>query len=279
MQAHELLTKIPFDITSVETSDDGWANIVLTINHEWIFRFSRQELTHAQMRLENAFYTQFQNHSTVNIPQIRYFGPGFMGYKKLLGKPLTKYLFETLETENKLQIYKDLGTFLTNLHTTHFTHPDLKEFPYGGEHFWEDLWTPVAPHLSENTRRNAQNYFVTYFNLIKNSPPSKTITHCDLGTSNILYDESSGKLSIIDFGDLCLHDPARDFNGLLRKHGREFTEKVVSEYQGELGEFFWERVDFYSKRNPFMIHFYSPLFKHPEYQSECIKQIEELFQS
>lgn len=273
----ELLKRIPLAITSSKAISDGVANFVIEVNNNWIFRFSRKELTKKQMAVENDFLPRFEIICPVTIPHIEYFGEGFMGYKKISGNSLKPDVLKSLSEENQTKAARDLGSFLSTLHAFSFHHPDLKEFPYGGGDFWHEVWSVVSPLLSEKTRITAQAYFEDAFSKMSELPPKKTLTHSDLGTSNILFDETSQSTSIIDFGDLCIHDPARDFNGLLRNHGRAFTEKVLSFYTPEIDTTFWDRIDFYAKKQNFMVIYYAPLFGFEEYIPTAAVAIEKLF--
>lgn len=137
MDPQELIARIPFEVSSAHIIDRGWANIVIEADGKWIFRFSRTAVTSAQMRLECAFLPEFERRSPVHVPRLAVHGPAFMGYEKLVGAPLTRDFREQLAEAQQARLSRDLGSFLTSLHSVAFAHPDLQEFPYGGELFWE----------------------------------------------------------------------------------------------------------------------------------------------
>lgn len=269
---------VPFEIVSHRVLNDGWANFVIEINDEWIFRFSRGELTKSQMALENAFLPGFSSVSPIRIPNIEFSGQGFMGYKKMNGIPLKAEIVKGLSDNDRKQVAQELGAFLSSLHGYKFSHPNLQEFPYGGGDFWNEVWPAVEPLLSEVVRRNARTYFESAFAHIEARSFAKTIAHADLGTTNVLFDVENNKLAgIIDFGDMCLHDPARDFNGLLRNHGRAFTEKVLEYYDRKIEANFWDRIEFYSKKQSFQVIYYAPKFGFQEYVPHYVADIETQF--
>ena len=71
---------------------------------------------------------------------------------------------------------------------------------------------------------------------------------------NILFDPNKQTISgIIDFGDACVGDPARDFAGIKFDFGTLFTQKTLDRYQGTIDKYFWNRVCFYEKCVPFYI--------------------------
>lgn len=213
------------------------------------------------MRLENAFLPLFHDASPIPVPAIAHAGEDFMLYPKLEGRPLRSDTLKSLSEHEREHVAQELGAFLTALHGFRFSHPDLQEYPYGGSDFWQDLWEPVAPLLSERARRASQAYFERTIDTLDSQNIKQALVHADLGTSNILFDATHGGLSgIIDFGDLCRHDPARDFNGLFRNHGAAFTKQVLTHYHADVGYGFWERIEFYVRKHPFMLVFYAPLF-------------------
>lgn len=269
---------LPEKIISTKIVNDGWANIVIEINGTWIFRFSRSGLTKGQMAVENSFLPRFEKISPIPVPHIEYAGDDFMGYKKINGIPLRSELLKNLTEPDQTALAQSIGSFLSQLHSFDFSNPQLLEFPYGGNDFWKDLWPASAPLLSENTKKRARDYFEKTFDDLKKISIGKKIIHADLGTSNLLFNPEENRLAgIIDFGDICLHDPARDFNGILRNHGKNFTQKVLEYYDCNSETSFWNRIEFYARRHYFMIVFYAPLFGFADYIPNVIEEIEKIF--
>ena len=269
---------VPFDVQTTKIMNDGWANFVIQINDGWIFRFSRGALTRSQMVVETAFLPEFLKVSPLSVPNIEFSGEDFMGYRKIDGVPLKAEVLTTLSEESQTKVARELGAFLTTLHGFRFSHAGLTEFPYGGNDFWGEIWPSVAPLLSDRAQADARKYFEDAFRKMESYPFSKTITHSDLGTSNVFFDPNQKSVAgVIDFGDMCIHDPARDFNGILRNHGRQFTEKVLSYYGQEMEPNFWDRIDFYAKKQNFQIIFYAPKFGFQEYVPSCVADIEATF--
>jgi aminoglycoside 2''-phosphotransferase len=269
---------VPFDVQTTKIMNDGWANFVIQINNEWIFRFSRGALTRSQMAVETAFLREFSKVSPLSVPKIEFSGEGFMGYRKIDGVPLKTEVLKDLSEESQSKIARELGEFLTTLHGFYFSHAGLTEFPYGGGDFWGEIWPSVVPLLSQRTQADACRYFEDAFKKMENCSFSKTITHSDLGTSNVFFDPNQKSVAgVIDFGDMCVHDPARDFNGILRNHRQSFTEKVLNFYDRKIEPNFWDRINFYAKKQNFQIIFYAPKFGFQEYVPNCVADIEAMF--
>ena len=69
------------------------------------------------------------------------------------------------------------------------------------------------------------------------------LIHNDLGDEHILIDPQLHTVSgVIDWGDIALGDPAKDFSGLWTYGGDEFVHQVLAMYRGKIDPGFWDRV-------------------------------------
>jgi aminoglycoside phosphotransferase len=70
------------------------------------------------------------------------------------------------------------------------------------------------------------------------APAADVILHGDLGVSHLLYDPATARLTgVIDFGDLMLGDPARDFLGLRDDFPPVILAEVLEAYPVERPDF------------------------------------------
>jgi hypothetical protein len=74
----------------------SYGNVVVEINNNWIFRFSQSKIDIKQLTLEKLFLPQFHKSCILNIPNIKYEGADFIGYKKINGEPFSVDVFNTL---------------------------------------------------------------------------------------------------------------------------------------------------------------------------------------
>ncbi len=271
-------TVFPQPIKTVKVIDHGWSNLVFEVNGEWMFRFLQSDLGAKQLLVEQAFLPLLQPISPIVVPTIEYFGDDFIGYKKINGVPFSRKKIESLSHEQRKIVTNQLGAFLSVLHSMTFTHPNLVENPYGVSDFWAEAWAPVEPLLNERLCEKARTWFTESIQKVAAVPFKKTVTHCDLGTHNILFDESTHTIAgVIDFGDIALFDPARDFNGFLRNFGAEFTAEVLKNYTLTQESNFYDRIEYYAKRQPFFIIAYAKKFGHEEVIPQCILDIQTSF--
>lgn len=266
-------------IHSLIVHDHGWANKVYEVNNEWIFRFSRKPKDREQLSIEKNFLPEFEKISNIPIPHLEFSGDDWIAYKKLEGIPLRQAL-ESLDDLTKEKIFKDLGSFLTKLHKSDFTHPNLREHPYGGGDFWKDLWEPIESLLSENARINSKTFFAELLQKIIQTPFKKTLCHADIGSSDILYNPEEKTLSgIIDFGDISINDPAKDFSHLKRNLGENAMNSILKSYDRETEKNFHDRIKFHEYSIYFLACDHARVLNYPERIPTFIEEIEQIFKN
>lgn len=254
---HRASQLVPEKSQSIKLIDSGWSNIVVEINDKWICRFVR-DIQSTQFQLETSFLKSFEPTCPIAVPEIVNVGKGYMVYRRLNGERFLPQEYQSFTQNNKNLVQRQLGEFLSALHTISLTSFQLKKFPYGGEDFWLELWQPVAERLSPKVRADAKYYFEKAFAEIDFQQVKMTIVHADLATNNILCDYSAQSLSgVIDFSDLCIADPAVDFAGFYRHFGLEFTKSILAYYRGDLGTQLEQRLDFHCKRKLFFIVYFA----------------------
>ena len=265
-------------INSYKIIQEGWTNLVVEINEQWIFRFVRDQ-TKTQIAVERDFLPKFAKVSPVNIPSLIISGDDYIAYRKIAGDRFSPQNFLLFSNTQKAKLFELLGQFLTCLHNFPFTHRYLSAAPYGRSDFWNDLWLPVRDNLSEQTRNKAECFFNHAFQQINAIPFEKTLTHSDLGTNNILVNYDRYHLAgIIDFGDISIADPAVDFAGFYRNFGRQFVEELLKYYQRPIESNFWARIEYESKRKMFFVIYFALNHGFATQIPTILEYIEKLFQ-
>ncbi len=267
-----------YQIISGANGEATYGNIVFKINQKWIFRFSRKDVDVRQLEIEKSFLKNFHKISPIPVPEISYEGENFMGCKVFDGEPFTQEICDTLTIEKQRDIWQSIGKFLQALHSTEFQHNNLVEYPLGDDDFWNDLWKPIEGQLSSQVRRKALNYFEEYFAWETQNQYQKTICHGDFHPSHIFYNKSSKSIvGIIDFGRLCINDPAVDFNLIERFFGQTAIETVLQFYKRSMSENFRERIKFQNRRRLFAAFFHAKEVGQTSSFPRYFKRIEEVF--
>lgn len=244
-------------VESIVRIDEGWTNVVLEANGKWVFRFVRDR-SNTQLAVEQAFLQLFRGHSPLPIPEIRYSGADFIACEEIEGVKFSESVFRSLGRRERTSHAAAPGDFPSSLHAVTFEHRRLKTASFGCGDFWEELWPAAAPRLNPYTRQSAERYFHRAQSRIASAAYPNVGTHSDFGTGNVLIDAAGSKLTgVMDFGDISLGDPAADSATFYRRFGKWFAEDMVQVYRLPLGEDFWTRVDYQSKRKHFFVLFFA----------------------
>lgn len=279
MQMYESIIRnaLTEPVESIIQLDEGWTNVVLEVNAKWIFRFVR-DISNTQLAVEQVFLPLFQKGSPLLIPEIRYSGTNYIAYKKIEGVKFSEIIFQNLGQRERKTTAEALGNFLSCLHAITFEHQYIRAAPFGGKDFWQELWPAVSPRLRGHTREKAEDYFQRTISKVASATYQNVIAHSDFGTNNVLIDAAQSKIvGVIDFGDLSISDPAADFATFYRRFGKQFVEDMVEHYQLPLGDDFWTRVDYESKRKLFFVVFFALHYGFEKYVPGVVKAVESLF--
>lgn len=267
-----------YQLISGTEGESTYGNIVFKINQELIFRFSRRDIDVKQLEIEISFLKNFHKISSIPVPEILNEGRDFMVCRVFEGEPFTKEIYDALSAHEQEEICKSIGKFLHTLHSIEFQHKNLVEYPLGDNDFWTDLWKPIKWQLSNQAREKALKYFEEYFVWEAKNPINKTICHGDFHPNHIFYNKSSKSIVwIIDFGRICINDPAVDFNLIERFFGKEAIEKVLQFYKPDVTNNFKERITFQNRRRLFAAFFHAKAVDQTSSFPRYIKRIEEVF--
>lgn len=201
-----------------------------------------------------------------------------MACRKFRGGPLTKQTLKSLSLKKQEEIWSSIACFLKSLHSFNFNHPDLVEYPLGDNNFWNDLWKPIEKKLEKDVREKAYKYFNDYFLNEFNNPIKKTICHADFHPNHIFYDSKLKKISgIIDFGRICINDPAIDFNLIQRFYGQKAVNTCLKYYSHDNTDNFKKRILFQNRRRLFAAFFHAKAVGQTQSFPRYLKRIEKVF--
>ena len=234
----------PFEISTVSIHDNGEDFLVLEINQEWMFRFPRNTAAHKVLRVEQQFLPQFEELSPLPIPKIQYSGEDYSGYPKIEGSLLTPQLFESLPDRVHELIARQVGGFLSRLHTFPLERSLAMGFSEGWDGWRQNAYqrfqANTAPLLSRTARKKANILFERFFELTW----PQVVIHGDFyPPDHVFFDEKSLQLcGIIDFGDLTIEDAATDFQSIYEVYGEIFFQDVLTNYAGIVDATFLDRI-------------------------------------
>ncbi|WP_430882644.1 phosphotransferase family protein [Fusibacter sp. JL216-2] len=242
-------------VEAIAVNDSGQNNTVVTVNHEWVFRFPKYQEELINATKEYHVLKVLQKYISLPIPVPQYahldtsnYKEAYLGYRLIPGRPLFRQSFLAHEDHEKLA--KQLGTFLKELHsvpTVELQSLDLKTLD--SRKNWMTFYGEVREHLYPMMREDATIKLSLLFETFLSDPRNFTfeprLIHGDFGPTNILYKEEDIS-GILDFGETCIDDPAIDIAALIGKfgYGQEFIKLMEPSYPKVLD--YLNRAKFYA---------------------------------
>jgi aminoglycoside phosphotransferase (APT) family kinase protein len=189
--------------TTIVEIDDGYDFEVAIVDDEWVFRFPRRSGVEEALEIEIALLPAIAPALPVDVPSLEHVSrdPLFVGYRLIRGEPLVD------EDSNGVR------AFLEALHALDpsglpVRRPDWVEAYRDQCAEFERL---VLPLLDKDRRAQAMRLFREAETLVGFE---STLLHADLGPEHLLVRD--GRLvGVIDWGDMCVGDPALDYAWLL----------------------------------------------------------------
>lgn len=207
--------------------------------HEQVVRVARHAGAADALRREACILARIAGALPLRVPEPAFHRPAvacaFSVHRRVAGSVLTRARWERLPAEERERVARELGGFLGALHALPAEHGlecgapplDLASFALRLRSAPEALarWLPpeVAARLGEALEAWSSS-----------RAPEPVLLHRDIAPGHVLFDARRGGLSgIIDFGDLAVGDPARDFIYVYEDFGPELLAAVLRGYPRE----------------------------------------------
>lgn len=222
-----------FKIESIKSLKSGWCNFVVEINKKYIFRFPKEK--NDELKTEIKVLKYLNNKITLEIPNYEYLGKDelYVGYKKIIGQPLTLALLNTLNPQVKDKLAFAMANFLYEFHSL-MPITKAKYFKLTSNHHeWrsEVISKYVIGKLSDKKLSLfIENSLNKYLELIKDTG-HQVIAYNDLHQNNIAFCKKTNSLKgIFDFGDVAIEDISMEFYRLFY-FDYKLAIKVINQYE------------------------------------------------
>lgn len=209
---------------AVEPLATGWDNTVYLVEGGWVFRFPRRELALPGVRREMDVLPRLASWLPLPIPVPEFLGTAsasypwpFWGARLLAGRELAE---ADVDDAGRAASAGELGRFLSALHDPALVTrvgPDLPVDPMRrGDPAWRA--PRVRAQLTRLVRRGVWEGGPAVERLLaraaQTGPPTgpPVVVHGDLHVRHLLVDQAGRASGVIDWGDLCLADPAVDLS-------------------------------------------------------------------
>lgn len=207
--------------------DSGWDSRAYSINNgQYFVKFPRSEKIRGRYGYQIAALKLAATlDSPVHVSNVLWEGPDYdyFGYQGIEGVPLTEAL-PTLDDAAKQAVGTALGNFLRQFHRLQL--PQARPMGLEQEIMQLQDWYQKGLHLSNKVFTvNEQSklhemVYDTWPDQLRALGIIPALCHGDFHFSNIFY-TSSGKVGVIDFGDVCNADHSKDF--------ADFEDKAIFE--------------------------------------------------
>lgn len=243
----------------------GWGgdNDAWLVDGRWIFRFPRTTEAAAALEREVRFLPTLASRSPLAVPRFGHVArddhgrPLFAGYEAIPGRPLRGDDARAASAEQAGRMAEQLGRFLTALHTLPPDEalacgiaPPPDDVHAHAARTFEAIRATVFPALAADERRWVSRLFEALLGDDRYLRYTPSACHGDLSSDHILHDPATMLLTgIIDFGDLCIGDPAGEFTWRA-EYGEPFFQDVLAAYQAPHGDCLPDRVTMHMDRVP-----------------------------
>ena len=227
-------------------NDQGWDHEVIVLDEHLVFRFPNDQDYAADLKDVITTLKLLKPRLVAAIPDYTYVAKDgqFAGYRMIPGQQVSRQVYDGMPSPDRLALTQQLADFLSALHRLPLDPNSIGSVH--GSYLAEDQahvktrMPQIKPRLTLPDYRMAQRMLANTDQLLLKSLPT-VLLHNDISSTHILWDESAGKLGIIDFSDRCLGDPAVDFAELF-EYGAAFVQEVYRLYRGPKDDTFLERA-------------------------------------
>ena len=266
----------PIEISSVDIHKNGDDFIVIEINHEWMFRFPRNEISQKTLKIEKGFLAKFKTISPLSVPEHRYSGDDFVGYPKINGKLLDIELFQSLTKASLARIAQQIGQFHSAIHTFPVDEAKHIGVTLGWSGYYQQAINrfrdEIAPLLSMSARQKA----LSCMERMMEEKFEPRVLHGDFALEDhVFFDQEKQQLSgVIDFADVTINDPAHDLQNIVEYGGEAFFSNVMEHYRLKDDPTLLKRTKLRIEARPLFEAAYSLMFGFEERFKDRIEYIE-----
>lgn len=211
------------------------------INEKSVFRFANYSYVNECLSREACLLPAIAQQFNVKIPVPDRINtetkPAFISYPLVRGSFLSRKRYLHMLEDKREVCAGIVGNFINALHDT-----DLELAQRCGvaqiheEAYIHRLWSRVQDSLltalSREEREWVEESIQRYCDARRSPTFLSVLLHHDISPQHVLYDESKETVTgVIDFGDMGVGDPCREFLMLYVNFGLDFLSRVVKSYR------------------------------------------------
>lgn len=221
---------------------EGFSSLVVESRSGVVFRIAKNALAQQGHRREWMLLPAIGHVPGFKLPDPTYYLPqsaafpyGFIGYRKLPGRPLTP---QDITPESRDSIARQVAAFIGALHRIRLDQvrvgalPEFPSRPVRLREVWGRVAAYLRAHLRDDEYTLVHRWWRDMGRYAQRHPSTPTLVHGDLWYENVLFDPDTRRIvSIIDFEHLAIGDGAIDL-ATQRYLGQDFARAVIRHYYG-----------------------------------------------
>jgi aminoglycoside 2''-phosphotransferase len=225
------------EIREWSRNSEGNINDVIIVNHEFVFRFIKDERYLATLAAELRILDLARPHVGLSVPTPVYRGADCIVYPLLGGRTLSRQLVLGFDQPTRAAVAGQIATFLQRLHAIDIA--AAGELPATRAPVRRENWLDIQARVRQHIYPLLQNYQIEWADELLNGALetpgffeyAPALIHGDLAPYHVLFDEQRGAISgVIDFGMAGVGDPASDIGGLISIYGETFVLAIAATY-------------------------------------------------
>lgn len=210
-------------------------------SHDQVFRMARHVPAAEALRRESCILSKIASLLPLPVPRLAYHAlhgcPPFTVHKEITGEFLRRETWEGMPASARERAASDLATFLRSLHALPIQiglECGLAQIEAAemARRLRKEIAHTIHRYLEHETQRRLDQTLKRWSS--QRAPRRPALLHCDIGPGHVLYDPSTLQLTgVIDFGDIVIGDPARDFIYIYEDLGPRLLWEVLTRYAGK----------------------------------------------
>jgi aminoglycoside 2''-phosphotransferase len=238
-----LLAKHLPDATQSRLEPFGSGDFTLAFKQgNQVIRVARHPEAANALKRESCVLARIAASLPLAVPRPTYYAisrcPPFTMHEEVAGEFLTREEWENMPTVEREKAAADLATFLRALHSLpveigRACGLDRLNLPHLARSLRKKISSTIHGLLDQQMQARITKVLEDWSLPSSSEPQYSALLHCDIGPGHVLYSPSTGLLTgVIDFGDLLIGDPARDFIYIYEDYGPLILEEVLARYAG-----------------------------------------------
>ena len=235
--------RLEFPGASTGIEGEGQLSTAVRVDGDLIVRFPKHAFGIDRLKFEVKLLDRVRPHLTLQVPQIvrveldRPVGQAFVAHRAIAGVILTAERVRATPPDTTAAIARQVATILEQLHSlvepaASLGAPVMAPAAFAAS-LAAEVETLLAPRMTSRAAARAEQELADLAT-VPGTPLA--LCHTDIG-GNILWDDATNRIAVIDFGSCFVTHPALDVASL-SVLGEDFMDECASHYPllGELQE-------------------------------------------